>query len=204
MHGPFQFIGTSLLYRIFGDGDTAARVLPALFGTALVGLPILFRGYLGRMGALATSLLLAFSPTMLYFSRFARNDIYIAVWTLALVALMWRYMDSRKPRYWCSRRSCWRSSFRPRRRHTSLSLYWGAIWFCSPRRMFFRGLPEGDRCGTFRRRGVPDRDGDTDDPLSGAATSILQGRLGLTLANGDPNVAAVGVPLGTGSTSPLC
>ena len=35
-------------------------------------------------------------------------------------------------------------------------------------------------------------------PLLAAVISIIQGRLGLTLANGDPNVAAVGVPIGAG------
>ena len=36
---------------------------------------------------------------MLYFSRFARNDILVAVWTLGLVICMWRYIDEGKSRY---------------------------------------------------------------------------------------------------------
>ena len=36
---------------------------------------------------------------MLYFSRFSRNDILMAVWTLGLVVVMWRYLDERKNRY---------------------------------------------------------------------------------------------------------
>ena len=41
---------------------------------------------------------------MFYFSRFARNDILIAVWTLGLVIAMWRFLDEGKPRYlyWAS------------------------------------------------------------------------------------------------------
>lgn len=99
MHGPFQFYGTWPIYWLFGASDYAARVLPALFGTILVGLPYFLRGYLGRMGGLVTAMFFVISPTILYFSRFARNDIYILVWTLALVICLWRYLEERRSRY---------------------------------------------------------------------------------------------------------
>jgi uncharacterized protein (TIGR03663 family) len=91
-HGPFQFFATALIFVLFGDSDFTARLLPALSGAALVALPLLFRGYLGRTGALVASLMLAVSPTLLYFSRFARNDIYIALFTFGLVICIWRYL----------------------------------------------------------------------------------------------------------------
>ena len=99
MHGPFQFEATSAIFFVFGDSDFTARVLYALAGTALVGLPFLFRTRLGRLGALLVATLLAFSPALLYFSRFARNDILVAVWTLGLVICMWRYIDEGRNRY---------------------------------------------------------------------------------------------------------
>ena len=199
MHGPFQFIGTSLLYRIFGDGDAVARVLPALFGTALVGLPMLFRSYLGRIGALATSLLLAFSPTMLYFSRFARNDIYIAVWTLALVAFMWRYMDSRKPRYLVFAAIVFAFLFSTKETSYLLVAILGSYLVLLAAKDVFPWLAARRALRNFSPAGeFLVLMGTLTLPLSGAATSIFQGRLGLTLANGDPNVAAVGIPLGTG------
>jgi len=99
MHGPFQFFGTALSFSLFSDSDFTARLLPALFGTALVVLPYFLRRQLGRWGSLAVAILLAFSPTLLYFSRYARNDIYIAFWTLLLVIFMWRYFEQRKARY---------------------------------------------------------------------------------------------------------
>ena len=98
-HGPFQFIGTALVFVLFGDSDYTARVLPALFGTALVALPFFLRGYLGRTGALVTSLLLAISPTLLYFSRFAREDIYIAFFTLGMFICVWRYLQEPRRLY---------------------------------------------------------------------------------------------------------
>ena len=99
MHGPFQFEANAGLFFVFGDSDYTARLLYALLGTALVALPFFFRHRLSRVGALFTATLLAFSPTMLYFSRFARNDILMVVWTLGLIIAMWRYIDEGKNRY---------------------------------------------------------------------------------------------------------
>jgi hypothetical protein len=99
MHGPFQFHGSAFFMFLFGDSDFTARLLPVLFGTVLVGLPYFLRDRLGRAGALVVATLLAFSPMMLFYSRYARNDILMAVWTLSLVVLMWRYVDEGKPRY---------------------------------------------------------------------------------------------------------
>ena len=99
MHGPLQMEATAALFLPFGDSDYTARLLYAIAGTALVVLPYFFRSRLGNLGAIFVSVLLAFSPAMLYFSRFARNDILMAVWTLGLVVCMWRYIDEGKPRY---------------------------------------------------------------------------------------------------------
>jgi uncharacterized protein (TIGR03663 family) len=114
MHGPFQFHMNALLWKVlgflssapflsnwahWGPSDYTARMLPAIFGTGLVVLPFFFRGYIGRVGALLAALFLAFSPVLLYFSRFARNDIYIGFFTLAAVICMWRYLSERRPLY---------------------------------------------------------------------------------------------------------
>jgi uncharacterized protein (TIGR03663 family) len=99
MHGPFQFYGNALNFLAFGDSDFTARLLPVFFGAALVLLPFFLRRYLGCWGALVVATLLAFSPTLLYFSRYARNDIYIVFWTLLLVICLWRYIAERKARY---------------------------------------------------------------------------------------------------------
>ncbi|MBI2303276.1 MAG: TIGR03663 family protein [Chloroflexi bacterium] len=99
MHGPFQFHFTALVYFILGASDYTARVAPALLGTAAVALPYFMRSLMGKWGALATAALLAFSPSVLYFSRFARNDIYILFWTLILIIGLWRYMEEGRSRY---------------------------------------------------------------------------------------------------------
>lgn len=99
MHGPFQFIGNGFMMWIFGDGNYQARILAATMGTGLVLLPFLFRGQIGRIGALAASAFIAFSPTLLYYSRFTREDIYTAFWTFGMVIFAWRYMASRENKW---------------------------------------------------------------------------------------------------------
>ena len=99
MHGPLQFEANAAIFFIFGDSDYTSRLLYAIAGTTLVALPMFFRSRLGRLGALFTSVMLAFSPALLYFSRFARNDVLMAAWVLGLVICMWRYIDEGKHRY---------------------------------------------------------------------------------------------------------
>lgn len=99
MHGPFKFEASALLYFLFGDSNYTSRVLSAIFGTGLIALPLLLRGYLGRYGAMFASLLFALSPTLLYYSRFARDDIYIAFWNLVLFISLWRYEHTYDKRY---------------------------------------------------------------------------------------------------------
>ncbi len=99
MHGPFQIELVALFLKLLGDSDFIARLAYVLFGTALVGLPYFLRQGLGQAGALLTSLLLTISPSLLYFSRFGRNDIIMAFLTASLFILMWQYLQQNKNRY---------------------------------------------------------------------------------------------------------
>lgn len=99
MHGTFLFHANAVVYFLFGASDYTSRIVPALFGTALVGMPYFLRKQIGMKAVLIAAAFLAFSPTLLYFSRFIRNDIYIAVYTLAFVICIWRYLDEGKPLY---------------------------------------------------------------------------------------------------------
>ncbi len=99
MHGPLQFEANAGVFFLFGSTDFTARILYVITGVAIVAVPYLLRHRIGRIGALATATMLTFSPSMIYFSRFARNDILMALWSLGLVAFMWRYLDSGKNRY---------------------------------------------------------------------------------------------------------
>jgi uncharacterized protein (TIGR03663 family) len=93
LHGPLRFYLTAAMYTLFGDSDFTARLAPALMGTAMVPLAALLRGHIGRVGAFAAATALAFGPAYLYYGRFAREDIYIACITLALLAVTFRFLD---------------------------------------------------------------------------------------------------------------
>jgi len=97
MHGPFQFLVTSAIFALVGVSDFTTRLLPALLGTAIVPLPFLLRRELGRVGALFSAVVLTLSPSFLYFSRFYRDDIYVACFTLGMAMCFWRFLRSRRP-----------------------------------------------------------------------------------------------------------
>ena len=97
LHGPFQFYATGLMFALLGDSDFSARLLPALFGTALTALPFAIRRQLGSVAALGAATLLCVSPSFLYFSRFAREDIWMAFLTLALFVVALRFASGPRP-----------------------------------------------------------------------------------------------------------
>jgi len=95
MHGPFLFHATALSYFLFGDNDFTARIPAALLGVVLVMTPLLFRRWLGRKGALITSVLLLISPSIMYYSRYIRNDVFSALWFVLLLWAFFRYLETR-------------------------------------------------------------------------------------------------------------
>lgn len=100
-HGPFLYYTTAGIFSLLGDSDLVGRLIPALFGTVLVALvyPIYKLGYLDKKQALIAALFLAVSPNMVYFSRFLRNDIYIAVFSMVLLVALLYYFERHKMRY---------------------------------------------------------------------------------------------------------
>ena len=92
LHGPMQILATAGVFKAFGDSDLTARAMPAFFGVLLAALPFLFRSHIGRPGAIAAALLLAISPSMVYYSRFAGPEMYLAFFTLATAMIIWRYL----------------------------------------------------------------------------------------------------------------
>lgn len=98
-HGPFYYHIQGLVFFLFGASDYTSRVSAAIFGTALVALPLLMRRRLGAAGTLAAVALIAFSPTLVYYSRFFREDIYMGAFTLLMVVAMWRYIDEGRQRW---------------------------------------------------------------------------------------------------------
>ncbi|MDW8145114.1 MAG: TIGR03663 family protein [Roseiflexaceae bacterium] len=98
-HGPSLYVLTLFSYFLFGDGDMQARLPQAAAGIALVASAWMLRPYLGARGALLAGVLLGFTPTLLYYTRFARHDGLMVLWTLWIVIGFFRYLDTAQPRY---------------------------------------------------------------------------------------------------------
>jgi uncharacterized protein (TIGR03663 family) len=95
-HSPLLFHGTTLLFALFGASDYVARVIPALAGTAMVGLSYLLRPHLGRRAALILAAILALSPSFVFFSRQADGSIVASAAGLALLASVLGYLRQRR------------------------------------------------------------------------------------------------------------
>jgi uncharacterized protein (TIGR03663 family) len=98
-HGPSLYMLTLVSYFLFGDGDAQARLPMAVAGVLMVASCWMFRPLLGRRGALIAAVLLAFSPSLLYYTRFARHDGLMVLWEVWLVASVFRYLDTGKVGY---------------------------------------------------------------------------------------------------------
>ncbi|MGC9348839.1 MAG: flippase activity-associated protein Agl23 [Anaerolineae bacterium] len=99
MHGPLLFQATALMYALFGVSDFTARLYTALTGIALVMSPLLFRRWLGRLGALVASLLLLISPAITYYSRYTRHDVPILLFSTLLLWSVMRYLADGESRW---------------------------------------------------------------------------------------------------------
>ncbi|MDO8751206.1 MAG: TIGR03663 family protein [Dehalococcoidia bacterium] len=199
MHGPFKFFGTAAVYWLLWASDATARLLPALFGTALVALPLLLRRHLGRIGTLVTSLMLALSPTMLYFSRFTRDDMYMAVWALLLVAFMWAYLDTRKRRYLVLSSVVLAFAFSTMENAYILVAVLGSYLIIASATDVVPWLLGRKRLRDFSPQGeILVLMATLVLPLGVAAIALFQRTLGITLANPEWTAGPVGMPKGPG------
>jgi len=100
-HGPLLYYLTAGAFRIFGDSDLIVRILPALFGSAIILLlyGIHKTGWLSKNHAIWAALFFAFSPDMVYFSRFLRHDIFQLFFTILLLFAILAYIEWKRPGY---------------------------------------------------------------------------------------------------------
>ncbi len=92
-HGPFMYYVTAWIFRLFGDSDYSARLLPALLGAAMIFLLVPLRRYIGDLGMIIAAFFLAFSPSFLYYSRFYREDIFIAFFSMLMLVCAVKYAE---------------------------------------------------------------------------------------------------------------
>ena len=194
MHGPFQVHMVAFIFKIFSDSDFTARLAYVFFGSALVAMPFFLRTYLGRTGAIVTAVLLVLSPSLLYFSRFGRNEIIMAFLAVALLALMWRYLNEGKNRYLYLSAAVLALIFATKETSYIITGIFGAA-------LLLMSLPEIIAL-LFRKKKFSDLTGapafllllvTLTLPQWSALTSVFQGAMGLNLVNEDPGLGEVGM-----------
>ncbi|GAB4515950.1 MAG: TIGR03663 family protein [Anaerolineae bacterium] len=99
MHGPYLFHINTLFYFLFGVNDATARLSAAISGVLMVAVVWWMRRWLGRVGALAAAIMITISPSLLYYSRYIRNDVLITLWEMVLLVAIFRYLESREQRW---------------------------------------------------------------------------------------------------------
>jgi uncharacterized protein (TIGR03663 family) len=98
-HGPTLFYAAALSGLLVGLGDVSMRLVPAVFGLATLGLVLLTGRWIGRAGALAAAALLAVSPGMVFFSRYAIHEMLLVFFTLAFVLAAIRWWETGRSRF---------------------------------------------------------------------------------------------------------
>ncbi|HET9494773.1 MAG TPA: flippase activity-associated protein Agl23 [Chloroflexia bacterium] len=98
-HGPFLYHIVGLSFWLFGTTDATARLMPALFGVVLIGLIWLLRPFIGRLAALIAAVLVLISPTITYYSRSLRHDIFALAGALLLFASILWFLRTHQSRW---------------------------------------------------------------------------------------------------------
>lgn len=93
-HGPFLYYVTAGMFSLFGDSDLIGRILPCVFGCAII--PLIYwiykMKYLSGKTACIAALFVAIAPQMVYFSRFLRNDVFVIFFSLLMIAAFLAYI----------------------------------------------------------------------------------------------------------------
>jgi uncharacterized protein (TIGR03663 family) len=99
-HGPLPFYLSALALWLGGTTTVMLRLAPAIAGTLIVPLALGLRREIGLAGATAAGLLLAVSPSMVYYSRDNIHEIVLAALTLLLAVAATRGAASRGRAWW--------------------------------------------------------------------------------------------------------
>ncbi len=93
-HGPFLYYVNQLLFRLLGPSEFSLRLGTALAGTLLPLCLLPLRRYLKPTGMFCAALLLATSPTMVYFARTNIHETWLIVASTLWAAGLIRYCQS--------------------------------------------------------------------------------------------------------------
>ena len=85
LHGPLMYNAIASLFSVFGISTAILRSLNAGLGSLLLFTPLVFGRYLSRQAVIWLTAALAFSPSLIFWSRFAHHD-YLVLMSYFLLA----------------------------------------------------------------------------------------------------------------------
>lgn len=94
-HGPFLYFASAGLFGALGDNEFTARLTPVIFSVIGIFAACLFHRWFGK-GTYVFAFLMIFSPSILYYSRYMRNDLILVGSFLVAVYCYFRYLSSEK------------------------------------------------------------------------------------------------------------
>ena len=100
LHGPFLEDMSALIFLLFGDSDATARLWSAVAGTLLILVVWRLRDQLGNLAAWLAVAFLTVSPTVLFYSRFNRNDVPFTLAAMVFVLCTVRFLQHGRIRLW--------------------------------------------------------------------------------------------------------
>ena len=99
-HGPLYFYLLGASVTFFGDSEAAFRLTSVVTGLVLVAIPFFYRRRLGERVALLSSLFLALSTSMIFYSRYAIHEIPFVAAELWFGLELLGWLEDRSPRHW--------------------------------------------------------------------------------------------------------
>jgi len=102
-HGPSLYYLTLPLVKLSSArtradlSETTLRLVPLVFGVALILLLPMVRHGLGAAPVLGAGVLTALSPAMVFYSRYYIHEMLLVVFTFIALGAGWRYTQSRRP-----------------------------------------------------------------------------------------------------------
>ncbi|QCC47724.1 flippase activity-associated protein Agl23 [Halobellus limi] len=99
VHGPFLPIVNDWLFALIPVSDFAARFPVALVGGLFPLVAWLFRERLRDTELVALAAVLALNPLVVYYSRFMRNDVLVAAFSVVALGFVVRGLDTGRLRY---------------------------------------------------------------------------------------------------------
>ena len=101
-HGPSLFYASLAFERLTGAPDLVhftdgrLRVVPLLFGLALIPLLLLVADGIGRQAVAWAALFTAVSPAMVFYSTYFIHEMLLVCFTFLALGAAWRYWRTRK------------------------------------------------------------------------------------------------------------